>query len=103
VHLLGAASENLREIGEIAFRRKGHDGERGDGAAAHGVDVAQRVGGGNGAEGVRIVDDGGEEIHRLHQGTLRRQLVHAGIVGGVKPDQHVFIGPAGHGGQDLVQ
>ena len=46
---------------------------------------------------------GREEIHRLHQGELRRQLVHAGIVGSVKPYQHILIGPAGHARQNPVQ
>ena len=55
----------------------------------------KRVGRRDGAEGVRVVDDRREEIHRLHQGELRRQLVHAGIVGSVKPDQHVLIRPSG--------
>ena len=85
------------------FKHPGEDGERGNGAAAHGVDVAERVGGGDGAEGVRIVDDGREEIHGMHEGELRRQFVDAGIVGGIKPDQHVFIRPARYGGQHLVQ
>ena len=29
---------------------------------------------------------GVKEIDGLHQGELRRQLVHAGIVGSIKPD-----------------
>ena len=97
-HLLGATLQDLFEVGEVALGGVGQHGERGDGASTHGVHIAQRVGGGDCAEGVRIVDDRGEKVYRLHQGELRRQLVHAGIVGGIKPDQHVVVGPAGHGG-----
>src|SRR5581483_4644752 len=39
--------------------------EGGNGAAAHGVDVAQRVCSGNLTEGVRVIDDGRKEIHGL--------------------------------------
>ena len=85
-------------VGGIRQQRK-----RGDRLAAHGIDIAQRVGGGDGAKGVRIVDNGREEIDGLHQSELRRQLVHAGIVGGVKPYQHILIRPAGHRCQNLVQ
>ena len=91
------------QVVEVALRGVSQNGERRNGAPAHGVDVAQSIGRRKGAEGGGIVDDGREEIHGLHQGKLRRQLVHAGIVGSVKPDQHVFVGPTGHGSQNLVQ
>ena len=38
-----------------------------------------------------------------HAQNNRSWVSHAGIVGSVKPDQHVFIGPTGHACQDLVQ
>jgi hypothetical protein len=103
VHFLGAALEDGAQVVQVALGGVRQDGERRDGPPAHGVHVAQRVGRGDGAEGLGIVHDGREEVHGLHQGKLRRQLVHAGIVGGVKPDQHVLVGPTGHGGQYLVQ
>ena len=91
------------EIAGVSLGRPADNRERRDRAAAHGVDVAQRIDRGDGAEGVRVVHDRGEEIHRLDEGELRRQLVHAGVVGGVKPDQHILIGPTGHGGEHPVQ
>jgi hypothetical protein len=96
VHLLRSAFEDFFQVPRILLGRPGQNGERGDGATAHGIDVAQRVGRGDGAVGVRVVHNRRKEIHGLHQGKLRRQLVHAGIVGSVKPYQHIVIGPTGH-------
>src|ERR1019366_7640338 len=95
-HFFGAALEDLLERGQIALGGPGQDGERRDGAAAHGVDVAQSVGGGDGAEGVRVVDHRREEVHGLHQGQVRRELVYACVIGGIETDQHVGVGPARH-------
>jgi hypothetical protein len=103
MHLLGAALEDRPQVVEIALGRVGQDGERRNRLAAHGVHVAQRIGCGDGAEGLGVVNDRRKEVDRLHQGELRRQLVHAGIVGSVKPDQNILVGPTGHGGQYLVQ
>src|ERR1039458_9314943 len=102
-HFFGAALEDLLERGQIAFSGIGQDGERRDGAAAHGVDIAQGVGGGDGAEGIRVIDDGSEEVDGLHQGQVRRDLIDAGVIGGIEADQHVGVGPAGHFGQYLVK
>ena len=103
VDLLCPALQDFRQLIQIALHRPRQDGQRRDRLAAHRVDVAESVGGGDRAESVRVVDDGREEIDGLDQGTLRRQLVHAGIVGGVKPDQHVFVRPAWDPGEHLVQ
>ena len=103
VDLLRTALQDLFEVIEIAIRGIRQQRKRGDRLAAHGVDIAQRIGRGDGAERVRIVDNGGEKIDGLHQGELRRQLVHAGIVGRVKPYQHVFIRDARNRGEHPVQ
>ena len=103
VDLLRAALQDLRQIIQVALGRPSQNRKRRDRLAAHGVNVAQRIGRRDRAESVRIIHDRREEIHGLHQGTLRRQLVHAGIVGGVKPDQHVLVRPAWDPGEHLVQ
>ncbi len=103
VDFFGAAAENLFEDGEVAGSGVGEDGEGGERARAHGVDVAQGVGGGDGAEGVGIVDDGGEEVDGLHEGTLRRELVHARIVGRLKPYEDVIVLPSRQARQSFVQ
>ena len=38
-----------------------------------------------------IVNDGREEIDRLDERQLRRELIHAGVVGCVEADEHVGI------------
>ena len=71
--------------------RKADQRQSADGPAAHGIHIAQRIGGGDLAEDVRIVDDGGEEVDRLDERQLRRELIHAGVVGCVKADEHIGI------------
>ncbi len=102
-HFGGSAFEDLAEDGEVAFAGVGEDGERGDGTATHGVDVAEGVGGGDGAEGERIVDDGGEEVDGLDEGTLRAQPVDARIIGRIEAYQHVRVGRIGQVAQNVVQ
>ena len=90
-HLAETAGENLLENVEIAFVGKADQGEGVEGTSAHGVDVAERVGGGDLAEGVRVVDDRGKKIHGLDEGKVRGNFVHAGVVGFVEADQNVRV------------
>ena len=59
--------------------------------AAHRVNIAERVGGRNLAEDVGIVNNGREEVDRLHQRQLGRELIHSGVVGCVEADQNIGI------------
>ena len=68
VDLLRPALEDFRQLIQIAFGRPSQDGKRRDGFTSHGVDVAQRVGRGDGAECVRVIHDRRKEIDGLHQG-----------------------------------
>ncbi len=52
--------------------RPGEQVEGRDGRAAHGIHVGERVGGGDLPEPVAAVDDGREEVDRLHAGSGRR-------------------------------
>ena len=89
-NLVGAAFEDLTENGEVHFALgKTDDVHAGLGLAAHGVNIAQRIGGGNLAEQIGIVDDGCEKIHRVDDGQVGPQSKHAGVVGGFGADQHV--------------
>ncbi len=67
--------------------RHAHQRQREDRPAAHRVDVADRIGRGDAAEVVRIVDDRHEEIGRRDQGLLVVEPVHGGVVGGLDADQ----------------
>jgi len=91
-HFGEAAAENLFEDRGIAIAGKRENGERRDGTAAHGVDVAERVGGGDLAEFEGIVDDGREEVDRLHDGKIRSEAVNGRVVAGFKTDKAIGIG-----------
>ena len=104
LHLGVAALENAFQDVEIASRvRKTHNGERRNRPASHGVNVAQRVGRGDLAEGVRVVHDGREEVHGLDQRQVGRELIHSRVVGGLKAYQDVRVGLFRQLGQHGVQ
>ena len=90
-HLGEAAGEHLFEHFGIALVGEADEGERADGPAAHGIDVAERVGGRDLAEDEWVVDDGSEEVDGLHDGELGCELIHAGVVGGIEADQDVGV------------
>jgi hypothetical protein len=62
--------------------RHARDGESGDGASAHGVNIGKRIGGGDAAVKFWIIDDGGEEISGLDKGDVIGQFEDTGIIGG---------------------
>jgi hypothetical protein len=90
-HLRKTASQDLLQYFEIALSRKTYVGQRGDGTASHGVNVAQRIGGRDLTEGVGIVDHGGEEVDGLYQREIGGDSVDAGIIGMIETDQNVWI------------
>ena len=57
-----------------------HQVEHEQGRRAHRVEIAQGVGGGDGAEAVRVVHDGREEVHRRHDRAALRCLEDRRIV-----------------------
>ena len=71
---------------------KGHEVQSRHHAGAHGEAVAQRVGGGDGPEVVRVVHDGGEEIHRLDDGQVFAEPIDPRIVSGVGAEQKIRVG-----------
>src|SRR5258706_2849834 len=87
-HFGKAAGKDLSENLQICLFRKTDHGQRTDGAASHGVDITKRVDRRNLSEGVRVIDDGSEKIYGLHQGKLGRNLIDAGVIGGVGGDKH---------------
>ena len=72
--------------------RHGGDGQRARRLAAHGIDVAERVIGGDAAEQVGIVDERAEEVDGLDQHAVARgRGEDGGIVGGIEPDQQTAV------------
>ena len=78
--------------------------QRHDRRAAHGIDVRERVGGGDAAEVERIVYHRHEEVGgRDHAGAVV-ELPDAGIVAGFNADQQLLVvGGGGMPGQQLLQ
>jgi len=78
------------------------DGERVDGEAdnaeggqrlpTHGVDVGERVRGGDLPELIRIVDDGREKVDGLHQREIIGQPEHPRVIEGLATDEDSGIG-----------
>jgi len=64
--------------------------------AAHGVDVGERVGGGNPAEAARVVAHRGDEIGSGDQGAAVEKE-DSGIVGRLRSDQHPLVAPGDAG------
>ncbi len=85
-HFRKTAGEDASENFDVRFIRKAYEGERGDGTASHGVDVAEGVGGGDLSEGVWIVDDGREEVDGLHERQVGSDQIHSGVVGVIEAD-----------------
>ena len=70
--------------------RHAHQRQRQDRPAAHRIDVADRVGGGDAAEVERVVDDRHEEVGGGDQRLLVVELVDGGVVGGLDADQQLL-------------
>ena len=83
----------FEHVGERAERkaisRPADDLECRDGPPAHGVHVGQRVGRGDPAPVVRLVDDRGEEVDRLNQCEVIGQPKDPRIIGTSNADQEV--------------
>ncbi len=87
--LVAAAAQDVEEdyLIELGGERDDVQGEKR--STPHRVDVAYGVGGGDRAESVRVIDDGGEEIDRRDERLLLVPRVHRGVVGGVEADKHI--------------
>ncbi len=62
------------------------------GRRAHGVDVRQRVRGGDGAERIRVVDDRREEVDRLHEAEVVGHLRDGGVVSRLEETRELAAG-----------
>ncbi len=98
-----AAADDLADL----LDRELVDGHRDQGQghdrpAAHRIDVADGVGGGDAAKVVRVVDDGHEEIGGGDQRLLVVEAIDGGVVGGLDADQQFLRhDAAGARAQDL--
>ena len=90
-HFREAACEDLPQNLQIFLLGKTDDGQLTERPAAHGVNITEGIDRRNLSKGERVIDDGSEKIHRLHQGELGRKFIHPGIVGGVKSDENIRV------------
>ena len=74
-----------------------------DRLAAHSVDVAEGVCGGDFAEDEGVVNYGGEEVHGGDDGEVVGHLIDGGVVAGVDADEQVGVGDGGQPAQHLRQ
>jgi hypothetical protein len=106
-HFFEAAAQDGFEDVEIggffAGAGKSDDGESGEGSASHGIHVAERIGGGDGAEGERVVYDRGEEVNGLDECEILAEKVHSGIVGCIEADKDIRVDDARQGAEHFVQ
>ena len=100
----GAAGEDALGDGRgNALVGEPEDVEGAEGAAAHGVDVRERVRRRDGSVLEGVVHHRGEEIDRLHQGAAGIEAQNAGVVGVVGTDEDMGVVPEAEASQDLRQ
>ena len=89
---VGTATQDLdQQVHRELLIGEADEVQRGERLGAHGVDVAERVGGGDATEGERVIDQRREEIRGLHERKLVRKPEHTRIVAGIGPDQQVRV------------
>ena len=108
-HLEPAAQHLGGQLGRQHVARPAEQVDGDDRGAAHRVDVGERVGRGDPAERVRVVDHGGEEVGREHQALTAGDADHRRVVAVVQADDELGVrgrraGPrqAGHDGLQLA-
>jgi hypothetical protein len=102
--LAQAALDDLAKDRAVhGFDRTGKDVHRQQWSAAHRVDIAQGIGGGDLTKGKGVVDDRSEEIDGLDQGDLVIEPVNPGIIGRFRPDDQVRVARQINSTQYLAQ
>src|SRR5260370_12329648 len=89
------ADDLLQQPGAELVARESGDAEREERFGANRVDVAQRVGRGDGAEVGGTVDDGREEVDRRDQRAVRRDAIDGRVIAGGRTMQHVGVDDRG--------
>ena len=98
-----AAQDVGQDLQGDAALREARDVERRLRLAPHGVDIGEGVGGRDRAELEGVVDDGREEVHRLHERQVGRDAEHPGVVGGRGADQQIRVHHRRERAEDLRQ
>ena len=86
----GASAHDLRRHLGSQGAVQGQYVQGAHGTASHGEHVGKGVSRGKAAEGVGIVHQGGQKVHRQHRGGVVADLVDGGVVGGLKAQQQML-------------
>ena len=98
-----AAKNRADDVAVEALLREAGDRQRGQGTPTHRVDVADRIGRRDLAIDVRVVDDGREEVDRLHQCRAALPPVHTRIVRRPEVDEDAVVSLRWDGAQHLSE
>jgi hypothetical protein len=90
-----AAEDRCDRLGRDDVDGQPEQVHRRQGAAAHRVDIGQRVGRGDLPKSERIIDDRREEIDGLDEGAVAIDAVNTGVVGGAGVDETSGIAGGG--------
>src|SRR5262249_11679256 len=98
-----AAAQHVAKPGELRILVIGiaDDVEGSLRDAAHGVDIAQRVGRSDLAVKIGVVDHGRKKIDRLHERNVIAEPVDAGVIVSFGADEHVRVGERSEIAQNL--
>ncbi len=88
-HFLRAAAQNLGQNVWIEVIGEANQIQAEERLATHGVDVAERVGGGDGPEGIGVVHHRRKEIRRGDDCLVVVQAIDGGIIGVAQPHEQV--------------
>ena len=92
LYFVQSAPQNFLQDGDIHIPAGEADHiHRGYRPAAHRINIADGIGGGNLPETVRVVDNRRDKIDRLNNGDIIGNFVNAGIVQPVDASQHIRI------------
>jgi hypothetical protein len=89
---LAALQDAAQDVGTEPLQRERDEVQRGQRPSAHRVHVRQRVGRGDPAEVVRVIDDRREEVDGLDERQIRAHGEHGRVVGAGRADQQPRIG-----------
>ena len=93
--LSASVDHGLRDFSAELVDGPAEDGDGHQRRAAHGVDIADGIGGGDPAKREGIIDDGHEKIGGRDQAAAIAQIDHRGIILALMADQKPRIGKAG--------
>ena len=83
--------------------REGREIKSREGGSSHGVDITQRIRGGDLSEGKGVIDNRSEKVDGLNQGEVVGQLIDPRVVRGLYPNQNLRMFGDREFLQNLVQ